>query len=321
MSQTLTLPLPRAALTLHVPAEAIGLVAGLAAATIWGATLAMTRLGVADAATSLGPHDLVLLRFIGPAALLLPVVLRVLPRLCRADLPHLLVLFAGGGAPFVLLAGAGMQEASAADAGALLPGSMPLWVAAVSLLAGQRGLAAFSACQRLGFALMALAVALVAGPALLEGTGWRGPALLIAASWLAALYTLALRRAGLTALEATALVSLGSVLGFAPLYLLAMEPGIGGAAWAEIALHTVWQGGLSGLLAPMAFAVAVAKLGAARAAAFGALSPATAALFGLVLLGEMPEPIVAAGLVAAGLGVALATREARQPQGPRKVRS
>jgi drug/metabolite transporter (DMT)-like permease len=317
MGQTLTRPMPWVALNLHVPAGAIGIVAALVAAAIWGSTLAMTRLGIGDAA-ALGPHDLVLLRFIGPAALLLPVALRAARRLGRADLPRLLALLLGGGAPFVLLAGAGMQQAAAADAGALLPGTMPLWVAAASVVAGQRDMAGFSMTQRVGFALMALSVLLVAGPALVAGEGWHGPAMLIVASWLAAGYTLALRRAGLTPLEATALVSLGSVLGFAPLYLVALEPGLGAAGWGEIVLHGIWQGGFSGLVAPMAFAVAVARLGAARAAAFGALSPAAAALFGLVLLGETPEPLVATGLVAAGLGVALA---ARQSQGPRKVLS
>uniref|UniRef100_UPI0038CBFE62 hypothetical protein n=1 Tax=Falsiroseomonas oryzae TaxID=2766473 RepID=UPI0038CBFE62 len=62
-------------------ADALGVAAALGAATIWGGALAMTRVGVAEASAALGPHDMVLLRFLAPAALLLPVALRVLPRL------------------------------------------------------------------------------------------------------------------------------------------------------------------------------------------------------------------------------------------------
>jgi drug/metabolite transporter (DMT)-like permease len=293
-----------------LPAEAVGLAAGLAAAAIWGATLAVTRLGVGAEEAALGAHDLVLLRFLGPAALLLPVAWRVLPRLGAGDLPRLLALLAGGGAPFVLLAGAGLQHASAADAGALLPGTVPLWVAMASALLGGKRALPSGAWPRIGLLLIALAVALVAGPAVCAGEGWQGPALLLAASCLSTCYTLALRHAGLGPLEATALVSLGSVLGFAPLYLLTMEPGLAAASAAEIAFQAAWQGGFSGLLAPIAFALAVARLGAARAAAFGALSPVAAALFGLLLLGEVPEGMAALGLAAAALGVALATRPA-----------
>ena len=153
---------------------------------------------------------------------------------------------------------------------------------------------------------MALAAALVAGPPLLEGEGWQGPVLLIAASWLAALYTLALRRAGLLPLEAAALVSFGSVLLFLPPYLLALQPGLGQVGWAELALQAAWQGVFSGLCAPLAYAFAVSRLGASRAAAFGALSPVTSAVSGLLLLGERPELLAAVGLVAAALGVAFA---------------
>ncbi|WP_146217092.1 EamA family transporter [Falsiroseomonas bella] len=297
----------RPGLAFSLPGDrALGLAAGLAAATIWGGALAMTRLGVAAEAAALGPHDIVLLRFLAPALLLLPVAWRALARLRRADLPRLALLLAGGGAPFVLLAGAGLREAAAADAGALLPGTMPLWVAAASLLAGRAGSATPAPAQRLGLGLMACSVLLVAGPPALGADGLAGPAMLVSASWLAAGYTLALRRSGLSAPEATALVSLGSVVGFLPYYLLACESGLVAATWGEVAVQAAWQGGLSGLLAPLAFALAVARLGAARAAALGALSPVSAAVFGFALMGEVPAPNVLIGLAAAAMGVVLA---------------
>jgi len=291
--------------------EVLGTAAALAAATIWGATLAMTRLGVAEQAAAFGPHDMVLLRFAAPAALLLPLAWRSLDRLRRLEPARLLALLAGGGAPFVLVVGAGLQQAGSADAGALLPGTLPLWVTAASLLAGRQG-PALQARQLLGLGLVALAALLVAGPGLLAGDAWMGTGLLLLAAWLAAGYTLALRRSGLAPLEATALVSLGSVLAFLPLYLFALEPGLARAPWAEVAMHAAWQGGVSGIAAPVAFAIAVARLGPQRAAAFAALSPLAAALFGLVLMGEAPEWLAAAGLVASAAGVALSAGTARR---------
>ncbi|WP_170984934.1 EamA family transporter [Roseomonas sp. AR75] len=286
-------------------AHLAGLLAGLCAATIWGGALAMTRHGVAAGSGTLAPDDIVLLRFLAPAALLLPIALRRLARLRRDEWRQLAVLFAGGGAPFVLLAGAGLRQAEAADAGALLPGTMPLWVAVTALLSG-RAQQGFAAQQRVGLALMALAVALVAGPPLMSAEGPEGPLMLLGASWLSAAYTLALKRSPFKAIEATALVSLGSVATILPIWLLTADPALASAGWKEIATQAAWQGGMSGLIAPVAFAYAVSRLGAARAASLGALSPASAALFGLLLLGESPDPHVALGLVAAALGVGLA---------------
>jgi drug/metabolite transporter (DMT)-like permease len=277
--------------------EAFGTAAALGAATIWGATLALTRLGVTQEEAAFGPHDMVLLRFAGPAVLLLPVAWRSLKRLRDLAAARLLTLLAGGGAPFVLMVGTGLQQAGSADAGALLPGTLPLWVAAASLLAGQQG-PALEGRQVLGLALMALAVPLVAGPALLAGDAWLGTGLLLLAAWLAAGYTLALRQSGLAPLEATALVSLASLLAFLPLYLFALEPALPRAHWADVVLQAAWQGGVSGIAAPVAFA-------------FAALSPLAAALLGLVLMGEAPEGLAAAGLLASAAGVALSAGSAR----------
>ncbi|MGG5822688.1 EamA family transporter [Falsiroseomonas sp. HW251] len=301
---------PRALPRLLVSNEISGIAAGLAAASIWGGALAMTRLGVAaggEQTGALGLHDMVLLRFLPPAALLAPIGWRVVVRLGRTEWLRLLMLVAGGGAPFLLIAGAGLREAGVAQAGALLPGTVPLWVAAASMLASH-GAVRLGAVQGLGLGMIVAAVVVTAGPALVAGEGWQGPALLLCASWLAALYTLTLRGAGISALEATAVVSLLSMLGFAPLYLTVLEPGLGAVGWGHIAGQLAWQGVLSGLLAPTAFAFAVARVGAARAASFGALSPAAASGFGLALLGEWPDFGASLGLLAAIVGVALAAR-------------
>lgn len=290
---------------------AIGIGAALAAAAIWGAALAMTRLGVSGSG-ALAPLDIVALRFLGPTLALLPVLLRAWPRLRQIDPLLLLGLFVGGGAPFVLVVSTGLQTAGAAEAGALLPGTVPLSVAALAALLGER----LERTRLIGLGLIALAVAVLVGPAMIgaAGVSWLGYALLLGASALCAIYTHALRRAGLGPLELVAFVSAASSASLVPVYLAGLGGSLFSAPWHDIAVHGLYQSLASGLLAPAAFAIAVARLGGAQAAAFGSLSPAAATLTGVVLLGEVPDAVSLFAVVASGIGVALVNLGARRPQ-------
>lgn len=290
---------------------AIGIGAALAAAAIWGAALAMTRLGVSGSG-ALAPLDIVALRFLGPTLALLPVLLRAMPKLRRLDPLLLLGLFVGGGTPFVLVVSTGLQTAGAAEAGALLPGTVPLSVAALSALLGER----FGRTRLMGLGLIALAVVVLVGPAIIGAVGvsWLGYTLLLGASALCAIYTHALRRAGLGPLELVAFVSAASAASLAPVYLAGLGGSLFAAPWREIAVHGLYQSVASGLLAPAAFAIAVARLGGAQAAAFGSLSPAAATLTGVALLGEVPDAVSLFAVAASGIGVALVNLGARRPQ-------
>ncbi|WP_144185467.1 EamA family transporter [Elioraea rosea] len=278
----------------------VGIAAALAAALIWGGTLAAVRAGVAGA-SPLPPVDLALLRFV-PPALLAPLLLR------RAMLPPLLpglALVIGGGAPFVLLVALGMAASPAAEAGVLLPGSFPLWVA----LLGRACVGAPVGAARFGgLALVAAALGSIALP-----SAGGGAPILLGASALAAGYTLALRQARLAPLAAVAFVSSISVALLLPALLAPGMSHLAEASAGTIATQLLLQGVLAGIAGPVLFATAIARLGAARAAAFGGLTPGAAALFGLVLLGEVPDAPVVIALALAGLGVAIASL-ARAPQ-------
>lgn len=268
----------------------------------------MTRLGVAGAG-ALAPLDIVVLRFLGPALLLLPVLARAVPKLRVMNPLLLLGLFVGGGAPFVLVVSTGLQSAGAAEAGALLPGTVPLSVAALSALLGER----FERARLAGLVLIALAVAVLVGPAALSASSsWTGYAMLLGASALCAVYTLALRRAGLAPLEVVAFVAAGSVVALLPATLAGLGETLLAAPWREVAAQALYQSLASGLIAPAAFAIAVARLGGAQAAAFGSLSPAAATLTGVALLGETPGALALVAVLASGVGVALVNLGARR---------
>lgn len=283
---------------------ALGVGAALATVLIWGGWVVTTRLGVT---TRLAPADVCFLRYLVPALVLAPILWRRGLARDRLGLRGSLLLVAGAGAPFFLVAAAGMRFAPAAHVGALLPGTMPLFVALFSALflgerLGRRRLA--------GFALILAGVAAIGGAGLLSGGdngAWRGHLLFLTAAAMWAGFTLALRRAGIGAWHAAALVSAYSLAGFAPIYLLVLEPKLLDVPWPEVALQAGTQGVLSGLVALATYGIAVTRLGASRAAAIGALTPVVATLIAIPVLGELPDPPTLAGIAGVGLGVVLAS--------------
>ncbi|WP_207485906.1 DMT family transporter [Arenibaculum pallidiluteum] len=277
-----------------------GIVAALVTVSIWAGWIVATRHA---AVSSLGLVDVGLLRYGVPALVLVPVWLRtgLLPR--GVPLAMLALMVVGSGAPFFLIASAGMRFAPAAHVGALLPGTMPLWAALISLVLLRERLAG---ARSFGYALIAAAVAVVVGADLMgSGGAWQGHLLLLTASALWAVYTHAFRRSGLSALQAAALVAAWSAAILA-VPALVLGTALSSVPPAELALQASAQGILSGLAAIVAYGISVRRLGAVRASAFSALAPALAALGGLVLLGEALGLVELVSVACAGAGVALA---------------
>lgn len=286
------------------PARLAGAAAALFTVLLWAAGLVATRFGVTG---SLTLWDVVFLRLLLPALLLLPVLVRHPP--AAAGRPHfpllLAVLVAGAGLPFLLTSSGGMVFAPAAHAGALMPGCMPIFAALLAVLVlGER----FTPARRLGTLLMLAGAAAVGGWQVLHdgGSTWRGDLMFVAAGAMWACYTIAMKKSGLGVWQAAAVVYVTSCLLYAPVYLLGGGAGRLLAAPAfEVGIQ-LFQSVASGLLSMAAYGFAVRRLGAAPAAAFGALTPALTALLAIPLLGEWPEPATWTGIVAVSLGVALA---------------
>jgi drug/metabolite transporter (DMT)-like permease len=283
--------------------KAWGLLMGLAAALIGGGWQVATRLATT---THTEPLDLALLRYGIPALLLLPVALRggLLPR--EVPLRLQLVLLAGAGLPFGLVAMTGTRYAPVAHMGVLMAAASPLLAAAFAFALWREKPGGL---RLLGLGLMALGVALLGAKALAAWSteSWRGDALFLCAAALWAGYTLAFRRSGLSPWRAAALVNLWSALLL--LVLLAWRGGTG--LWqvpgAELLRHALWQGLLAGVFGLWTYSVAIQRLGAAPAAAFGALAPVVSALGGWWWLGEALSAVDGVALAAASLGVLLAS--------------
>lgn len=289
------------------PTRLFGAAAALFTVMLWAAGLVATRFGVTG---TLSLWDVVFLRLALPALILLPVLLRHPPRRpsSAAEQPRyslvLAVLVAGSGLPFLLTSSGGMVFAPAAHAGALMPGMMPLFAALLAaLLLGER----FTPSRRLGMGLMLAGAVAVGGWQALHDAGetWRGDLMFVAAGAMWACYTIAMKKSGLGVWQAAAVVYVASFLAYAPVYLLLLDSRLLVAPLFEVGVQ-VFQSVASGLLSMAAYGFAVRRLGAARASAFGALTPALTALLAIPLLGEWPELATWAGIVAVSLGVALA---------------
>jgi hypothetical protein len=197
------------------PSYLKGAVFSLAAVSIWAGWSAMTRLAVT---TNLDAWDIPTLRF-GVAGLLLsPILIRrglARERLGWLELAGIIV---GQGAPYVLVAALGLRFAPAADLGALSPGCMPLFVALIAAtIVGEKP----STTQNYGLSLILVGALIMIG---WHGSAWSasrtfGDAAFLMAGFLTACFTVIMREAKLDPIHAAALVSTGSLIIYAPIYL------------------------------------------------------------------------------------------------------
>ncbi len=287
---------------MNLSSRALGYAAIISAVTIWGAWVALTRHAVIG---SLTPAAVTLLRVGIPAVLLVPVLFRIGLWPKGKTLPFLFCML-GAGAPFLLIIGNGMRYAPTADVGPLVPGTMPLIVALLSVVLFKEKLGWMRA---IGFALCAAGVLTIAGRSILTASGDTsfGHVLLITAAFCWACYTVAFRHVGVTAIEMAALVSFWSALAMLPFGIPPLLDAFDKGAHGDIMVQAVIQGLGSGLVALILYNVGIARLGASRAAAFVALVPALATLIAIPLLHEIPDLASIVGVVTTGLGVLLAS--------------
>jgi drug/metabolite transporter (DMT)-like permease len=266
---------------------------GVAAASIWASWSVITRLAIT---TSLDAWDIVALRF-GVAGLLLSPVL-VRRGLARDRLGWLgsVVIIAGLGAPYALVAAGGLHFAPARDQGALNPGCMPLFVALIAVIVLREKL---STAQKLGRSLIFAGALTIVG---WHAAAWStsrtlGDALFLFAAFMTACGTVVMRQAKLDPLHAAALVSSGSLVIFLPFYLAFYGNRPMQLPLAEFAVQAIFQGVLVTIISLILYGRTVAILGGSGGAAFGALVPALSALFAIPLLGEWPNETDWAGIV------------------------
>jgi drug/metabolite transporter (DMT)-like permease len=300
-----------------------GALFGFAAVSIWAGWSAMTRLAVT---TSLDAWDIPALRFGVAGVLLSPVLVRrglARDRLGWLGLGGIIV---GTGAPYALVAAVGLRFAPAYDQGALNPGCMPLFVALIAAtVLGEKP----SVAQECGLSLILAGALIIIG---WHGSAWSvsrswGDALFLVASFLTACFTVIMRQARLDPMHAAALVSTGSLVIYAPIYLALHGLDLSEVPLADLTVQVIFQGFVVTVVSLVLYGRAVLILGAPGASAFGALVPALSALLAIPLLGEWPNKTDWVGIVLISAGAYLASggplpistqreRSARNPKEP-----
>lgn len=288
--------------------DPIALLCVLTAVTIWGWWMSATRIA---ATQGVAPIDVAFLRYAVPAVLLLPVWLATWRKLASAPWWSLLAML-GWGAPFLWLVTASLENANVIYLATIVPCTMPIFA-----LLGEWAFFKFKPGNNhlAGFSLIACAALIVIFSALTGSGGIDVYSLLLmlfaSVGW--ACYVVAFKHTGLTAAQGAAWVCTASSA-----MIIVIKLAAGGAFLSmtrEQIVFNVWaQGFLSGFVAVILYTIAIARLGAPRAASFSVLMPLTGALFAWGWLGEQPLPRDLLALILGTVGVAVVNGVIRWPQ-------
>jgi drug/metabolite transporter (DMT)-like permease len=272
-----------------------GIVYGLLAALVWGGFPVVTRLGVTHSA--LDSYDIAFIRFVVAGTLLLPVLLR--RGLGGARVGAAALMVAGVGAPYILVVATALSHAPVGYF-ALTPGSM---IAFTAVLA--RGFAneRLRPMQKLGILIVLIGMALAASTALSGAGGSLAILLFVLGGLLWAIYNITTKLSAVSALQATAIVSVGSALLYVPGYLASRGLALAHAPVGAIAIQAFYQGVMVSILGLYFFSKAVSILGPALGATFAALVPLLATVEAALLLGERPPLVALAGIVVVTAGM------------------
>jgi drug/metabolite transporter (DMT)-like permease len=134
-----------------------------------------------------------------------------------------------------------------------------------------------------------------------------GDAAFLMAGFLTACFTVIMRQAKLDPIHAAALVSTGSLVIYAPIYLALHGARLVQVPLADVAVQVFFQGVVVSIVSLVLYGRAVVILGASGGSAFGALVPALSAFVGVPLVGEWPTRTDWLGIVLISAGVYLAS--------------
>jgi drug/metabolite transporter (DMT)-like permease len=285
------------------PRFLLGALCAIATVTIWAGWLVVMRVGMAS---NLAVVDLIALRFAIAGGIMLPVVISRGWALDQLGWTGLAAIAIGGGAAYTLAVGAGLAFAPVAHASAFTQGVLPLTTAVMAVIVlGEK----LTVWRKVGIVLIVAGAVIVAGLGVGDFGGREsiGQAIFLSATLLWAGYTVALRKARLDGLHATAIACVASLLVYLPIYLTLFGPRVLAAPWDEVLWQGLYQGVLTGVVSLILFGRAVTLLGASAAGSFIALGPAIATLLAIPILGEWPTAEDWTGIAAISVGVYLAS--------------
>jgi drug/metabolite transporter (DMT)-like permease len=270
---------------------------------IWSGWMVVSRFAVKG---SLMPADITAIRFTTAGLLLLPIALRrglsIGPWGWRSGFLLSLLI----GAPYTLIATAGMMYAPASHASTVINGTLLV----LTTVVGIHGLREETSALRLAgvlCSLIGIVCMLVAKSAYGSADQWIGHLLFVVSGLLWGGYTLLARAWRVDAKHAAAAVCVFAMISYMPFYLLFVRSHIGLHNWQAVAFQAVYQGLFTGVIAFVAFNTGIHILGALRTGAFIPLVPVISTLLAIPVLGEVPTLLEWTGVASVSFGVFLAS--------------
>lgn len=306
-----------------------GILAAVVTIVIWSSFIVIAR---ASAKGNLTPFDVVFLRYMGAAVILLPwgwwmvrsqklKPYQTWLGLSPYDFKLTALIGSIGGLGYATLAYTGFFFAPAAHASVLLPGTLPLSTALVAMwLLKDR----ITAARAIGLGLILCGDLLVGGASLLKafdgGETWKGDVMFLAASTTWAFYSVLARKNALDAVKATIALTVFTSVTYVPVYALlaAFGTGIGNisshlstAPWGELLFQAVFQGMGSVVISGISFTKMIQYFGPIRSTMMTALVPGLSALGAVFFLGEPLHWTLMVGLASVTVGILFGVRQVR----------
>ena len=278
-----------------------GYVFAAATVLIWsGFVLVTRRAGV----SALNGFDLAALRF-GTAALLLSPAWLFWRRVPLFD-ARMLLLALTGGIGYSLTVYWSFRFAPAAHGAVLISGMLPFFVAACAWMLLREPP---RHSLRLALIVIAAGMAAMAVDAFRQpGSTWRGDVLMLASSFIWAVYTVLVRRFGYAPADTTIGVALLAALLYLPVYAFCLPKGIALVPLHAVLVQAFYQGVLVVIVAMVLYMQAMVRLGPTRLGAIMATVPAVAGLGAWLVLGEPLSAFLLAGLLLTSAGAWLGSR-------------
>jgi drug/metabolite transporter (DMT)-like permease len=281
-------------------AKLIAVCCGVGAAACWGVGLVAARHGIA---AGLAPADLAFHRFMWSGLLMLPLAWRW----GLGDAGGIgwgigILLMILGGPGLTILSHSGFILAPLGHGAVIQPSTATL---AGLLLATYVLHETISRARVIGALTIVAGLVVMGIDALLNiGThALAGDLSFVSAGICWATMLTLLRLRGIESVRATVIISVLSLLIYAPLYALVFGfDRVIAVGWMENITQVVAQGILSGPLATYLSAYAASVLGTGRGATFSALVPGFTMLIGVLALGEMPTALQLIGLAIVAIG-------------------
>jgi len=283
--------------------EIFGICCGLGAALLWGIQPVVSRYGVLR---SLNAYDLAAIRFFVSGLILAPVLFRLGLRGITWFGASMIAVGAGLG--YVLFFNLGLTFSTASNGGVIAPGANVV-ISTVGLYFLAHVVPDRKRLAGIVLILLGLGVVGVERIERLDAHALIGDLLFVGAGGAYALFAIFSQRHRISALHAAAIVSVFSLVVYAPFYLFYGDPGdIVRAPLREVVIQVIVQGIMVAILATWFYASAINIMGAGRAVIFVALMPVFSVAFAIPLLHEWPTRLEFVGLALVFVGIATALK-------------